>query len=199
MSANASQPLTYREPLAMPYAIYQLEIEGQLVSSFISLKKDEAGVLGDVTSYILRNVKKKKFNPTAKSLEADLCIAMSMVSDRLSEVALRVIEVIDAETEGKIDYMLHFLDRAKYLIPELTTSGNQSALITINRIEFGINRVVNNRLHPGYVHLTDEEKAEVNCIFTEYYHKAFVFLSTAADGYSEEAHNAAIARFFVKP
>ena len=183
----------------MPYALYRLEIDGQLASSFISRKKDEAGVISDVTSYMLRNVKQKKFTPTINSLEADLCVALGMVANRLSEVTLRVLEVVDASTEGKIDYMLHFLDRTKHLIPELTTSGNQSALITIDRITFGINRVLNNRLHPGYVHLTDEEKAEVNCIFSEYYHKAFVFLSTAADGYSEEAHNAAIARFFVKP
>lgn len=173
----------------MPYAIYELEVAGQ-IRDFGSSKKDKAGVLGDVIACLQSNRKQSKVPVTAKVLEADLTLVMMDISGTLNDVVVRVLEVVPPEVEGKIDFILNFLERAKHISPDLTHAGNKDALITLGRIEFGVRRVLSTRLCKGYLHLSEEEKAEADTIFNNYYGQAFVFLSTASQGYTEEAYHA---------
>ncbi|MNB61110.1 hypothetical protein D3C87_860100 [compost metagenome] len=132
----------------MPYAVYALNWNKQeLHHDFTSRKKNPQHVWGDVIAYIINYSKGLSTDrvETSGQLQKDVEDQHAFILEELPKWTLEVLEVMDKDTEERIDEMLKFLDSRREYSEEFAFMENSEALVLLSRLDFGLRRLIGRR------------------------------------------------------
>ena len=167
----------------MPFAIYQLSIDGEIHHDFYTYGYDKPEVIADVAKYVQRYHQElaARANPvkevtllTTKMLEADLYLALDDMGHRLDNVELKVLEIIDKDEEPKIALLRKLILKADDIGMKLNQSGNKEGELRHGQLVFGARRVLGRRMSTFGAELTpgaDALKREQDKVAVDYYYQ----------------------------
>lgn len=149
----------------MPYAIYQLHVNGQLHREFSSRKKTKLEVMTDLVRY-LQSIADRKEVPMPRRApaptvdhpgpDAGLQNSFFVMSDMLRGVSIRVLHIIDAETEKKLDLLIQFLELVPQYERRLNHEEHREYVISMSQLSFGVKRVLAQMFSPFWPELEPE-------------------------------------------
>lgn len=151
----------------MPYAIYALSWkQEELHHDFVSRKKTPAQVWGDVITYLNEYYNgsttdciddKAELQKTQDELHA-------FILKELPNWSLVTLEVMDEDTEGRLDEMFEFINRYHEYYDDFSFIENREACVLMSRLVFGIRRMTDQRLSRFWVEgpqdVKDQQQAD---------------------------------------
>lgn len=144
----------------MSYAIYTLNYKNEeLHRDFISHKKNPVHVWGDVVAYL-----NDYYNGTTTDRAEDKA-GLQKTQDELHAFILKelpnwtvtTLEVMDQDTEERLDEMFEFLKRYREYCDEFGFMENREACVLMSRLDFGIRRMIHLRFSGEWMKGTLEE------------------------------------------
>ncbi|MNB58573.1 hypothetical protein D3C87_598550 [compost metagenome] len=151
----------------MSYAIYALSWKKQeLHHEFVSRKKDAFHVWGDVIAFITeynRGLETDRAGdlPALQKQHDDL---NAFILEELPNWTLVTLELMDKDTEERLDEMFEFLDRHRRYCDEFAFVDNREALVLMSRLDFGLRRLIDRRFNhlwlEGPQEIRDQQQAE---------------------------------------
>ncbi|MNO12992.1 hypothetical protein D3C76_26120 [compost metagenome] len=155
----------------MSYAIYALSWKRQeLHHEFVSRKKDPVQVWGDVVAYITSYFKGLKTDlvDTMVDLQKTQDDLHAFILDELPNWTLVTLDLIDKDTEERLDEMFEFIDRYREYCDELGFIENRDACVLMSRLDFGLRRIIDRRFSKSWLEVTEEEKEKQQADFIYY-------------------------------
>jgi hypothetical protein len=162
----------------MSYAIYALNWKQQeLHHEFVSRKKDAFHVWGDVIAFITEYnrglVTDRTDDVTALQKQHDDLNAF--ILEELPNWTLVTLEIMDKDTEERLDEIFDFLNRYREYCDEFSFVDNRDALVLMSRLDFGLRRLVDRRFHANWLEGTQEAKDKQQAEFLWYSNQVKVF------------------------
>lgn len=145
----------------MSYAVYALNYKKvELHYEFVSRKKDPVHVWGDVVAYLFNYCKGMVTDqietiPELNKTQDDL---HAFILEELPNWTLVTLEVMDKDTESRLDEMFEFLDRYREYCDEFGFMENREACVLMSRLDFGIRRMIDRRFSRFWVEGPQSER-----------------------------------------
>lgn len=162
----------------MSYAIYALKWNNEeLHHEFVSRKKDAIHVWGDVIAFITEYSKgllTDRVNDVAV-LQKQHDEINAFVLEELPKWTLVTLEIMDEDTEKRLDEMFVFLSNHRKYCEEFAAVDNRDASVLMSRLDFGLRRLIDRRFNHTWLEGTQEEKDKQQAEFLWYSNHLGVF------------------------
>jgi hypothetical protein len=151
----------------MSYAIYALNWKKQeLHHDFVSRKKNAVHVWGDVITFITDYCKGLNTDPSENVavMQKQQDDMHAFILEELPNWTLETLEIMDKDTEERLDEMFAFLKAQRKYSDEFTLVDNRDAMVLMSRLDFGVRRLIDRRFHhlwlEGPQEIRDQQQAE---------------------------------------